>query len=305
MAIVRAERLTFHYPRQGPSAPLALNGLDLTLEAGQFIAVLGSTGSGKSTLLQHFNGILQPVSGSLQILEYTFVGGEKQKGLKSLRQRVGLVFQFPEHQLFEETVERDLKFGPLQFGQSEEEAAASARKALRQVGLDDALLQASPFELSGGQIRKIAIATVLSSNPEVVVLDEPTATLDPVSRTELIQLLHRLCREEGKTIVMVTHRLDEVFAYADTFVLMKEGTVTFQGTRSELMSQPEQLEAAGIVIPSTLRFAALVMERTGAAWEELPYDIEAWADWIAARLKDIQNDYDGENGKEDQLCKPK
>ncbi|WP_019420406.1 ATP-binding cassette domain-containing protein [Paenibacillus sp. OSY-SE] len=305
MAIVRAERLTFHYPRQGTSAPLALNGLDLTLEAGQFIAVLGSTGSGKSTLLQHFNGILQPVSGSLQILEYTFVGGEKQKGLKSLRQRVGLVFQFPEHQLFEETVERDLKFGPLQFGQSEEEAAASARKALRQVGLDDALLQASPFELSGGQIRKVAIATVLSSNPEVVVLDEPTATLDPVSRTELIQLLHRLCREEGKTIVMVTHRLDEVFAYADTFVLMKEGTVTFQGTRSELMSQPEQLEAAGIVIPSTLRFAALVMERTGAAWEELPYDTEAWADWIAARLKDIQNDYDGENGKEDQLCKPK
>ncbi|MGG0811178.1 ATP-binding cassette domain-containing protein [Paenibacillus alvei] len=285
MAIITAERVTYRYHGQGVQGAPALDKLQVTFEQGQFIALLGATGSGKSTLLQHLNGILQPTDGKLQVLEYTFQGGTQERGLKELRRRVGLVFQFPEHQLFEDTVERDLLFGPLQFGQSEEEAKTSARKAMRQVGLSDTLLEKSPFELSGGQIRKVAIATVLASNPEVVVLDEPTATLDPVSRTELIELLYKLCKEEGKTVIMVTHRLDELFAYADSFALMKDGRVTFQGTRSELMAQPERLEEAGILLPATMRLAALVMERTGVPKEKLPCSAAEWAEWIKAQME--------------------
>lgn len=287
MAIITAERVTYRYQGQGAHGVPALDGLNVTFDEGQFIALLGSTGSGKSTLLQHLNGILQPTSGSLKVLEFTFQGGTPERGLKELRRRVGLVFQFPEQQLFEETVERDVLFGPLQFGQSEEEAKASARKAMMQVGLSESLLQVSPFELSGGQIRKVAIATVLASNPEIVVLDEPTATLDPVSRAELIELLHKLCKEEGKTIIMVTHRLDELFAYADSFALMKDGQVTFQGTRSQLMAQPERLEEAGILLPATMRLAALVMERSGVPMDQLPCSVEGWTEWLAATLTGV------------------
>lgn len=283
MAIVHAERLTYDYIAQGQPAVHALQDLDFAVGSG-FTVVLGSTGSGKSTLLQHVNGILQPTSGKLQVLEYTFEGGAKQSGLKPLRRRVGLVFQFPEHQLFEETVERDLMFGPIQFGAKPEAAAEAARQALAMVGLPPSVLEASPFELSGGQIRKVAIATVLASDPELLVLDEPTATLDPVSRAELIQLLHGLCAQQGKAVVMVTHRLDEVFAHADRFILMKEGRIAFQGGRQELMRRPEELEAAGIEIPATLRLAALVAEKTGAPLDALPGDPAGWADWIAERL---------------------
>lgn len=283
MAIVHAERLTYDYMTQGQPPVHALQDLDFAVDSG-FTVVLGSTGSGKSTLLQHFNGILQPTSGKLQVLEYTFVGGAKQSGLKPLRRRVGLVFQFPEHQLFEETVERDLMFGPIQFGAKPEAAAEAAQEALAMVGLPSSVLEASPFELSGGQIRKVAIATVLASDPELLVLDEPTATLDPISRAELIRLLHGLCAQQGKAVVMVTHRLDEVFAHADRFILMKEGRIVFQGGRQELMRRPEELEAAGIEIPATLRLAALVAEKTGAPLDTLPADPAGWADWIAERL---------------------
>ncbi|MCG7408128.1 ATP-binding cassette domain-containing protein [Paenibacillus sp. ACRRX] len=280
MAIVTCEQISYQYSKAGSHQPLALIDVSLRLEQGKFYAILGATGSGKSTLLQHFNGIYQPTKGKLQVYDVVFAAGAKVKGLKPLRSRVGLVFQFPEQQLFEETVEKDLMFGPIQFGENEEQAREAAVAALRAVGLDETFMARSPFELSGGQMRKVAIATVLASNPELIVLDEPTATLDPVSRTELIALLKRLCEEQGRTIVMVTHRLDEVLTAADEFILMKQGTVTYAGTHADLMRSPHLLQAAGIVVPSEMKLAHEVSKRTGIMVDELPSGIEGWADWL-------------------------
>ncbi len=280
MAIVTCRQLGYRYRDEDSSRAFALHGVNLELEQGLFYAVLGSTGSGKSTLLQHFNGIYQPSEGEIQVLDVTFQAGQKKKGLKELRSRVGLVFQFPEQQLFEETVEKDLMFGPLQFGKSKEAAREAASKALAEVGLSRELLERSPFELSGGQIRKVAIATVLASEPELIVLDEPTATLDPVSRHELIELLQELRRKEGRTVVMVTHRLDEVFCAADRFVLMKEGTITFTGTRQELLESPERLAEAGIVEPQMMTLALEASRRTGLPVAEMPCELDDWTEWL-------------------------
>ncbi|WP_195573785.1 ATP-binding cassette domain-containing protein [Paenibacillus sp. 1001270B_150601_E10] len=280
MAIITTRNLHYQYRDDDKGRPYALKDVNLELEPGQFYAILGSTGSGKSTLLQHFNGIYQPTEGQIQVLDIIFEAGQKKKGLKGLRSRVGLVFQFPEQQLFEETVEKDLMFGPIQFGSSQEEAREAARTALAEVGLPAELLERSPFELSGGQIRKVAIATVLASKPELLVLDEPTATLDPVSRKELIELLQRLRREEGRTVVMVTHRLDEVFCYADQFVLMKEGTVTFVGSKEQLMDAPERLAEAGIIEPAVMTLALEASRKTGIPAREMPCHLEEWVDWL-------------------------
>lgn len=281
MAIITTRNLYYQYRDDDKGRPYALQDVNLELEPGQFYAILGSTGSGKSTLLQHFNGIYQPTEGQIQVLDITFEAGRKKKGLKGLRSRVGLVFQFPEQQLFEETVEKDLMFGPIQFGSSQEEAREAARTALAEVGLPAELLERSPFELSGGQIRKVAIATVLASKPELLVLDEPTATLDPVSRKELIELLQRLRREEGRTVVMVTHRLDEVFCYADQFVLMKEGTVTFVGSKEQLMDAPERLAEAGIIEPAVMTLALEASRKTGIPAREMPCHLGEWVDWLS------------------------
>lgn len=288
MAIVNCRQLHYQYRDDEKERHYALQDVNLSLEAGQFYAILGSTGSGKSTLLQHFNGIYQPTEGAIQVLDVTFEAGKVKKGLRGLRSRVGLVFQFPEQQLFEETVEKDLMFGPIQFGKSNEEARRAAHKALHEVGLPEELLGRSPFELSGGQIRKVAIATVLASEPELLVLDEPTATLDPISRRELIELLQKLRQEEGRTVVMVTHRLDEVFAYADRFVLMKEGAVTFTGTREELLSAPECLAEAGIVEPAVMTLALAASKSTGIPVEDMPCRLDEWTEWIMEHVDVVQ-----------------
>ncbi|WP_051286789.1 ATP-binding cassette domain-containing protein [Paenibacillus taiwanensis] len=280
MAIVTCEQISYQYAKASIHQPLALIDVSLRLEQGKFYAIVGATGSGKSTLLQHLNGIYQPTKGKLQVYDVVFAAGAKVKGLKPLRSRVGLVFQFPEQQLFEETVEKDLMFGPIQFGADEQQARAAAVEALLAVGLDEAFMARSPFELSGGQMRKVAIATVLASNPELIVLDEPTATLDPVSRTELIALLKRLCVEQGRTIVMVTHRLDEVLAAADEFILMQQGAVTYTGTRADLIRSPHLLQAADIVVPNEMKLAHEISERLGIVVDELPSGIEGWADWL-------------------------
>ncbi|MBD8498116.1 ATP-binding cassette domain-containing protein [Paenibacillus arenosi] len=262
MAIVSSEKLSYQYEANGRSEqPFAIKDISFEWEQGQFYAILGSAGSGKSTLLQHVNGIFQPTTGRLRVLDVTFEAGIKQKGLKPLRKRVGLVFQFPEQQLFADTVEQDLMFGPLQFGMSEQEARQAALEALRTVGLPEAVLTMNPFQLSGGQMRKAAIAAVLASNPDLLVLDEPTATLDPISRIELLDLLHRLTIEQGKTVAVVTHRLDEVLPVASHYMLMQAGRLVFQGIRTELLAQPLQLQDAGIVLPAALRLGQLIGER--------------------------------------------
>ncbi|OAB36805.1 ABC transporter ATP-binding protein [Paenibacillus macquariensis subsp. defensor] len=251
------------------------------MESGILAGIAGATGSGKSTLLQMFNGILKPTSGTVQVLDITLRGGEKAPKLHQLRKRVGLVFQFPEQQLFEDTVEKDLCFGPINFGCSMDEAKERARKAMEKMGLDVSLLSRNPFQLSGGQMRKVAIASVLAMDPEIVVLDEPTATLDPVSRAELIQLLHRLCREEGRTVIIVTHRMDELLPFANQWVILHEGRTVFQGTVKALIEQADQMESYGIVIPQSIRYWRAISEKFGLSGEDPCLGAEAMSRRIA------------------------
>ncbi|TCZ76357.1 energy-coupling factor transporter ATPase [Paenibacillus albiflavus] len=245
--------VSYRYQATSKDAPNVLTSINLEIPDGQFVGIVGSTGSGKSTLIQHCNGILQPSEGSVHIYDYVIEAGKKQP-LRMLRKRVGLVFQFPEQQLFEETVEKDLCFGPLNFGIAEEEAKQLAGQALQAVGLDESLLSRSPFELSGGQMRKAAIASVLAMNPDTLILDEPTATLDPQSRDELMSLLYKLCKEGGKTILIITHRLEEMLNYADQLIVMHDGKIAFDGSPSEWAKQTEPfMQSLGLVVPKSIR----------------------------------------------------
>lgn len=265
----------------------ALNHVDLEISEGQFVAVSGKAGSGKSTLLQHFNGILRPAEGAVQVLDFHIRSGEKNHDLKRLRQRVGLVFQFPEQQLFAETVEQDLCYGPRNFGYSDTEAKQAARRAMEMMGLPLSLLQRSPFQLSGGQMRKVAIASVLAMDPEVLVLDEPTATLDPQSREEFLALLHKLSKELKKTIIVVTHRLEEILPYTDRLILMQQGTVAFQGTSFELYEQASLLTRIGMAVPKPFRILQALEQRSEQllvsqeyAAHAAPFSVE----WLAAQI---------------------
>lgn len=283
MAIV-FEQVSFAYDERSLWRHSALEEVSLELEKGVFAAVAGSTGSGKSTLLQHFNGILKPTGGKVRVLDFILQAGEKQPPLRELRRRVGLVFQFPEQQLFEDTVEKDLCFGPLNFGMGAEEAREQASKALSLVGLDDSFLPRNPFHLSGGQMRKVAIASVLAMDPDVIALDEPTATLDPQSRAELAELLSRLQREQGKTVIVVTHRMEEMLPYVDTWIVMKGGAKVFQGSPAELVRESGWLEKeCGLAVPACITTWHIIAARFGLEDEE-PCLISEKLAWRVARL---------------------
>lgn len=281
---VRFERVTFRYPSAGLNQVLGLDQLELNLEEGRFIVILGASGSGKSTLLQHCNALLRPNEGRVCILDMELLPGEKPKRLKELRQRVGLVFQFPEHQLFKDTVEEDLCYGPLNFGMSKDEAREAANRAVEELGLDLDVLGKHPYQLSGGQMRKAAIATVLAADPDVFVLDEPTASLDPRSRDELLGLLSRLCRERGKTILLITHRLEEVLPYADDCVVLKEGRVHYQGPATSLTQHVDLLEDAGLALPSAFRFIQTFDALFGSTPYSGPFRAVDWADHVRTVL---------------------
>ncbi|MEO3945970.1 ATP-binding cassette domain-containing protein [Gorillibacterium sp. CAU 1737] len=277
------QQVTYTYPGGAGERRIGLDALDLVLQEGRFIAVLGASGSGKSTLLQHFNGILLPTGGQLLILDYTLTPGMSGKGMKELRRRVGLAFQFPEQQLFAETVEEDLLYGPRNFGMKPEDARIAAHKAAKALGLGEELLGRNPFHLSGGQMRKTAIATVLAADPDVLVLDEPAATLDQASREELLTLLADLCRQEGKTVILVTHRLEEVLPYAEEYVLMDQGKAVFHGSPRELLETDGLMERAGIVAPPAVRFLRSFSERFGTSLPDGPYR----ADELARFIRDV------------------
>ncbi|MFD1177379.1 energy-coupling factor transporter ATPase [Paenibacillus puldeungensis] len=265
---IHFEHVSYAYDDNSLWRQSALEGIDLRIKSGTFAAIAGATGSGKSTLMQHFNGILKPSRGKVQVLDVTMQAGEKMPVMRELRRRVGLVFQFPEQQLFEETVEKDLCFGPLNFGCSLEESKVRASRALSLVGLDDTFLSRNPFHLSGGQMRKVAIASVLAMEPDVIALDEPTATLDPQSRAELAEMLSRLHREQGKTVVVVTHRMEEMLSYVDQWIVMKDGEVSFEGTVQELIQDSKRLEEEGLALPASIRYWRALSDRFGLEAEE-------------------------------------
>ncbi|BBW98189.1 energy-coupling factor ABC transporter ATP-binding protein [Geobacillus sp. FSL W8-0032] len=279
------ENVEHIYNARSPLARRALYHVNVTIRSGAYVAIVGHTGSGKSTLLQHLNGLLQPTSGTVKIGEETITSGKRPKQLKPLRKKVGIVFQFPEHQLFEETVEKDICFGPLNFGVPEEEAKRKARELIRLVGLDDETLAKSPFDLSGGQMRRVAIAGVLALEPEVLVLDEPTAGLDPRGRREIMEMFYRLHREKRLTTVLVTHSMEDAARYADELIVMHEGTVWGQGTPEEVFRDAERLAAIGLSVPETVKLKRALERRFGVTIPSpcltIEQAAEAIRDWFS------------------------
>ena len=234
---IKFEHVSHTYALKTPFEHTALKEVDFSLKEGSFTAVIGQTGSGKSTLIQHMNALLLPTMGIVSVNRIEIHPKKTPKKAKEIRQFVGVVFQFPEYQLFEETVEQDVMFGPLNFGKTKEEAKKMAHKVLRQVGLDESFFSRSPFELSGGERRRVAIAGILAFEPKVLVLDEPTAGLDPEGTRMMMELFKSL-HAQGMTIVLVTHDMDLMYAYADEVCVMVEGNIVLTSPIESLFDHP-------------------------------------------------------------------
>lgn len=251
MAITFKE-VEYTYSPDTPFAYHALKGINLNIPKGSFTALIGHTGSGKSTLIQHINGLLIPTQGEVCIDDYIITPNNKQK-LKPLRKKAGLVFQFPEYQLFEETIEKDIIFGPMNFGVDEETAKKIAREMLVKVGLDESYLERSPFELSGGQKRRVAIAGIFAMEPDILVLDEPTAGLDPQGTKEMMHLFKDF-QQTGKSVIMVTHDMNQVLEYCDHAIVMNHGKIEKNCSVTELFNETEYLESLSIDLPIITSF---------------------------------------------------
>lgn len=251
---IKLQQVSYAYAKGTPFEKYALFDVNITITSGTYLAIIGHTGSGKSTILQHFNGLLKPSTGQVHIGDRIIEAGRKAKELKPVRQKVGIVFQFPEHQLFEETVLKDIMFGPMNFGVSEEEAERRARELIQLVGLPEDVLEKSPFDLSGGQMRRVAIAGVLAMEPEVIVLDEPTAGLDPRGQKEIMDMFYSLHKERGLTTILVTHSMEDAARYADEMVIMHEGYSVMTGTPRELFSDTEALKQYRLELPRIAKF---------------------------------------------------
>ena len=259
MSIV-IEQLNYVYMAGGPYETKALSNVNLTIRDGEFIGLIGHTGSGKSTLVQHLNGLIMPTSG--RVLVDGMDLKDKATDRRAIRQRVGLVFQYPENQLFEETVEKDIAFGPKNLGLDEAEIARRVKDAMRRVALDyDKLHDRSVFELSGGQMRRVAIAGVLAMEPQVLVLDEPCAGLDPRGREEILGLIKKLHEEAGTTIVMVSHSMDDVASLAERVIVMNHGEVVMDGAPRDVFSCGEELRGMGLDVPQAVQLAAKLRDR--------------------------------------------
>lgn len=253
MSLIKFKNVSHIYSQGYPFEFSALKNVSIEIETGEFVAIIGHTGSGKSTLVQHINGLLKPTIGSLEVCGYEITSKKKQKGLMKIRETAGLVFQFPEAQLFEETIKKDIEFGPKNFGVSEEERTKRSKELIKVVGLDENYLSRSPFELSGGQKRRVAIAGILAMEPEVLILDEPTAGLDPTGKKEMLQMIDRL-NKEGRTIILVTHDMDDVLEYASRVIVMSDGEVIKDSTPQEVFASKEMLDGMNINLPTISEF---------------------------------------------------
>ena len=270
--ILEIQNLSHVYSADTPFERAALRDVSLSIQRGEFVGLIGHTGSGKSTLIQHFNGLLKPTSGRV-----LFDGEDIWKDVKFTREirfKVGLVFQYPEHQLFEETVYQDISFGPKNMGLSEEEIRARVERAAQFVGITDAELQKSPFDLSGGQKRRAAIAGVIAMEPDVLILDEPTAGLDPAGRENLMANIRDYHRNKGKTIILVSHSMDEIAQNVDRILVLKSAHVLMQGTPAEVFARGEELLSAGLDVPQITRIA-MELKRRGVEIDPAVYTVEA------------------------------
>lgn len=282
---IKFEEVSHVYNLKTPMEQRAIYDINFEISDNQFFAIVGHTGSGKSTLIQHMNGLLKPTSGCITIGNQTIKSDEKNKRLKEIRQHVGLVFQFPEYQLFEETVEKDIMFGPMNYGVSEEEARKRAKEVANIVGLDDSILEQSPFHLSGGQMRRVAIAGILAMNPDVLVLDEPTAGLDPQGQHEMMQIFKDLHAKYGKTIVLVTHDMNLVCEYAENVIVMHRGEKKLQGTPKEVFKEVEVLEQCGITLPLAAQNYYNFASKLGLTVDDLPLTTEEFVSKIETLIE--------------------
>lgn len=245
---INFKNVSFVYGEKTPFEKLALDNIDLTIKKGEFVGIIGHTGSGKSTLIQHFNGILKPTSGDV------FIGDmntkDKELAKSGLRYKIGLVFQYPEYQLFEETIEKDIAFGPKNMGLNEEEVTERVKEAMEIVGLDyEAKKDKSPFEISGGQKRRVAIAGILAMKPDILILDEPTAGLDPKGRDELFFQIKRLYEKNNITIVLISHSMEDVAKLVNRIIIMKNGHIHLDKSTKEAFSDVDDLKKVGLNVP--------------------------------------------------------
>ena len=258
---VIVKNLTHIYDEGMPFASKALDDISFEIKDNDFVGLIGHTGSGKSTLIQHLNGLLKPSSGEIIVNGFNIT--DKDLNLTEIRKRVGIVFQYPEYQLFEETVEKDIAFGPGNLGLDEEEISKRVRKSMEAVGLDyETYKDKSPFDLSGGQKRRVAIAGVIAMNPEVLILDEPTAGLDPGGRDEIFNLIKKLHRDNNITIILSSHSMDDMAKLAQTIIVMNHGKIEFMGTPREVFtSHADKLREIGLDVPQVLELATKLRQK--------------------------------------------
>ena len=282
MAMIETQNLTHIYSQGSPYEKVAIHDINICIEKGDFVGVIGHTGSGKSTFIQHLNGLLEPTSGKV-LVDGEDIWADKKR-IREFRFKVGLVFQYPEYQLFGETVASDIAFGPTNMGLSEAEVDARVHEAARFVGLDTELLQKSPFELSGGQKRRVAIAGVLAMDPQVLVLDEPTAGLDPRGRDMILGQIREYHEERGSTVLLVSHSMEDIAKYAEKAMVICDGELRMYNTVEKIFSHTEELTAMGLTVPQVSRvFYAL--RGQGYSLPENIYTVEGAAAALLQRLK--------------------
>ena len=290
--IIETRQLHHLYSAGTPFEHAALSGVDFSAQAGEYLAIIGRTGSGKSTLIQHLNGLLKPTSGQV-LFEGEDIWASKER-TRAVRFQVGLVFQYPEYQLFEETVYKDISFGPKNMGLDEGEIDRRVRQSARFVGLEEGLLDKSPFDLSGGQKRRVAIAGVIAMEPRVLILDEPTAGLDPAGAAQILENIRTYHKEKNATIILVSHSMEEVARESGRLVVISQGSIPFSGAPADVFAHGAQLEEMGLGVPAMTRVFAR-LRATGLDVPASVYTVEQARDAVLAALK-RKNVASGERG---------
>jgi energy-coupling factor transport system ATP-binding protein len=285
---IKIENLTHTYMKRSPFEKKALDDVSIEIEDGEFVALIGHTGSGKSTLIQHINGLLKPDSGKIYVNDVNIT--EKGVKLSDIRKKVGLVFQYPEYQLFEETIEKDIAFGPKNLGLSEADISIRVRRAMEMVGLDyETYKDKSPFDLSGGQKRRVAIAGVVAMEPSVLILDEPTAGLDPKGRDDILNQVKLLHNEYHMTIILVSHSMEDVAKVADRILVMHKGKCILDGPPSKIFNEIDTLESVGLAVPQVTYLMRSLNEK-GFPVSKEAYTIDQAKKEILKVLRGAEND---------------
>ncbi|WP_217588912.1 energy-coupling factor ABC transporter ATP-binding protein [Lentibacillus saliphilus] len=284
------KNVSYTYQPNSPFAHQALDDVSFSIPSGTYVAVIGHTGSGKSTLIQHLNGLLRPTTGTVTIGDFVMSRTDKPKDMKALRSRVGVVFQYPEHQLFEETIAKDIAFGPKNFGVSDDVIKQRIDDILPTVGIHHDMLERSPFELSGGQMRRVAIAGVLAIKPEVLVLDEPTAGLDPRGQRDVMDMFYSLHKKEKMTTVLVTHNMEDAVKYADHIIILNQGKKYLEGKPETIFSDEDTLQQVQLDVPEVIQFLWKYEQKFG---HSIPYNRQSITDIAQAikeHIKEVGND---------------